>query len=86
MMSLLAACKKSDVKETAKTKQETKDDGGTKKNESKQETKAESDKQNPVTLRTVSMHGGTDPNAANYQELNKKFMSDYPYITIEDDS
>ena len=86
MMSLLAACKKSDVKETAKTKQETKDDGGTKKNESKQETKAESDKQNPVTLRTVSMHGGTDPNAANYQELNKKFMNDYPYITIEDDS
>lgn len=41
---------------------------------------------NPVTLTTVSMFGGTDPNAANYQAINKKFMEDYSYITIEDDS
>lgn len=40
----------------------------------------------PVTLTTVSMFGGTDPNAANYQAINKKFMDDYSYITIEDDS
>lgn len=41
---------------------------------------------NPVTLTTVSMFGGTDPNASNYQAINEQFMEDYPYITIEDDS
>ncbi len=41
---------------------------------------------NPVTLQTVSMYGGTDPNAANYQDNIAKFMETYPYITIEDDS
>lgn len=86
MMSLLGACKKADVKETVKAKQETKDDGGTKENESRQETKAESDKQNPVTLTTVSFYSGSDAKAPIYQEFNKKFMNDYPYITIEDDS
>jgi raffinose/stachyose/melibiose transport system substrate-binding protein len=41
---------------------------------------------NPVTLTTVSMFGGTDPNAGNYQAINEQFMTDYSYITIEDDS
>lgn len=41
---------------------------------------------NPVTLTTVSMYGGTDPNAGNYQEMNEQFMNKYNYITIEDDS
>lgn len=41
---------------------------------------------NPVTLVTVSMYGGTDANAGNYQDINKQFMTDYPYITVEDDS
>lgn len=41
---------------------------------------------NPVTLTTVSMFGGTDPNAGNYQAINEQFMKDYSYITIEDDS
>lgn len=80
MMSLLAACKKGDIKETVET------DWGTKENDSEQETKTESDRPNPVTLRTVSFYGGTDAKAPIYQEFNKKFMSDYPYITIEDDS
>ncbi len=40
----------------------------------------------PVTLTTVSMFGGTDANAGNYQTINAKLMKDYPYITIEDDS
>ncbi len=40
----------------------------------------------PVTLTTVSMFGGTDANAGNYQTINAAFMSEYPYITIEDDS
>ena len=42
--------------------------------------------QNPVTLTTASMFGGTDANAGNYQSINAQFMADYPYITIEDDS
>lgn len=41
---------------------------------------------NPVTLSTVAMYGGTDPNAGNYQDINKQFMKDYTYITLEDDS
>ncbi|HWT75527.1 MAG TPA: extracellular solute-binding protein [Mobilitalea sp.] len=41
---------------------------------------------NPVTLTTVSMYGGTDANAGNYQAINEQFMKDYSYITIEDDS
>ncbi len=40
----------------------------------------------PVTLTTISMYGGTDANAGNYQAINEQFMIDYPYITIEDDS
>lgn len=44
------------------------------------------DENNPVTLTTVSMYGGTDPNASNYQTIISKFMEDYPYITVEDDS
>jgi raffinose/stachyose/melibiose transport system substrate-binding protein len=40
----------------------------------------------PVTLTTVSMFGGTDANAGNYQAINEQFMIDYSYITVEDDS
>lgn len=43
-------------------------------------------KKNPVTLTTVSMYGGTDPNAPNYQAIINQFMKTYSYITIEDDS
>ena len=39
-----------------------------------------------VTLNTVSMFGGTDPNAKVYQEINKKLMTDNPNIKIEDNS
>ena len=41
---------------------------------------------NPVTLRTVSMFGGTDPNKETYEAINKEFMEQYDYITIEDNS
>lgn len=44
------------------------------------------DEKSPVTLSTVSMYGGTDPNAPNYQAVISQFMKDYSYITIEDDS
>lgn len=39
-----------------------------------------------VTLNTVSMFGGTDPNAKVYQEINQQIMTDNPNITIEDNS
>ncbi len=42
--------------------------------------------QNPVTITTASMYGGTDANAGKYQAINEQFIADYPYITIEDDS
>lgn len=41
---------------------------------------------NPVTLKTVSMFGGTDPNAEVYQAINNELMEEYDYITIEDNS
>jgi raffinose/stachyose/melibiose transport system substrate-binding protein len=47
---------------------------------------SESPVQNPVTIATASMYGGTDANAGKYQAINEQFMTDYPYITIEDDS
>jgi raffinose/stachyose/melibiose transport system substrate-binding protein len=50
------------------------------------QTEDKADTNNPVTLTTVSMYGGTDPNAENYQNISAQFMEDYPYITIEDDS
>ena len=39
-----------------------------------------------VTLKTVSMFGGTDPNVAAYEAINEQFQKDYPNITIEDNS
>jgi raffinose/stachyose/melibiose transport system substrate-binding protein len=39
-----------------------------------------------VTIRTVSMFGGTDPSAAAYQQLIKDFQGQYPYITVTDES
>lgn len=39
-----------------------------------------------VTLKTVSMFGGTDPNAVVYQAVNKAFMETHPNVTLEDDS
>lgn len=56
------------------------DDGGTSQ---EQGGEAASEK---VTLNTVSMFGGTDPNAEIYQEINQQLMKDNPNITIEDNS
>ena len=46
----------------------------------------ESQEQAPVTLKTVSMFGGTDPNAEAYQAINEELMAENDYITIEDNS
>ncbi len=58
-----------------------------KTNKSTAEDTAEAEEaENPVVLITVSMFGGTDASANNYQAINEQFMTDYPYITLEDDS
>lgn len=57
----------------------------TKDNGNKQET-GDKETAKPVTLKTVSMFGGTDPNAATYQEINEKLMDENGYITIQDNS
>ncbi|SHO51783.1 ABC transporter substrate-binding protein [Anaerocolumna xylanovorans] len=59
---------------------------GSKSDNSRNTGVTPADKKNPVTLTTVSMFGGTDPNAPNYQAIISQFMKDYSYITIEDDS
>lgn len=40
----------------------------------------------PVTLKTVSMFGGTDPMAGIYKESIDQFMVDNPHITVQDSS
>lgn len=47
---------------------------------------AEEYDENPITLRTVSMFGGTDANKATYDGINQEFMEKYGYITVEDTS
>lgn len=49
-------------------------------------TKEKEKKSDTVTLKTVSMFGGTDPNAKIYQDVSEKFMKDNENVTIEDDS
>lgn len=65
---------------SSKDSEEKPADGG-----SSQEQGGEAGSQK-VTLNTVSMFGGTDPNAATYQEINKEFMAANKNITIEDNS
>lgn len=65
---------------SSKDSEEKPADGG-----SSQEQGGEAGSQK-VTLNTVSMFGGTDPNAETYQEINKEFMAANKNITIEDNS
>lgn len=48
--------------------------------------KSDNNGKNPVTLKTVSMFGGTDPNKETYDAINQEVMDQYDYITIEDNS
>ncbi|HEX3078057.1 MAG TPA: ABC transporter substrate-binding protein [Lachnospiraceae bacterium] len=90
MASMLSACSKEEKKKDTPVSSDTqvtedKNDSNAAKVE---DTTAvtDADKKKPVTLTTVSMYGGTDPNAENYQNICAKFMEENPYITIEDDS
>ncbi|MEG2304108.1 MAG: extracellular solute-binding protein [Lachnospiraceae bacterium] len=52
----------------------------------KSESEGEKTKDGKITLKTVSMFGGTDPNAPIYQSINEQFMKDNDKVVIEDDS
>ncbi len=85
LVSLLAACgKKEATTDTAKQTETTEETKEAATNETTENV--EEKEKNPVTLTTVSMYGGTDPNAPNYQAINEQFLLDNPYITLEDDS
>ena len=73
-VSMFAGCGNAANGGTADSKTETGN------NTNAEETKKE------VTLKTVSMFGGTDPNAQVYQAINDELMKQYDYITIEDNS
>lgn len=75
-VSMLAGC--GDSKDTG-----SKDDSS---NKTEQGDDAGDAEKNDVTLKTVSMFGGTDPNATAYEAINEQLQKDYPYITIEDNS
>lgn len=72
--SLLAGCgdKKEEKKETANSTEQAGGDA--------------EESHNPVTIKTVSMFGGTDPNAEVYQAINQEIMDANDWITIEDTS
>lgn len=79
--SLLGGCGSSGSNEAANS------DNGAAETEKAADTDVVADEtKNPVTLKTVSMFGGTDPNAEVYQAINNELMTEYSYITIEDNS
>lgn len=47
---------------------------------------AKVEKTEPVTIRTVSMFGGTDSNAVVYERIRDAFQNQYPYIKVDDES
>lgn len=60
---------------------------GNKNADSKETSKdAGQEAEEPVTLKTVSMFGGTDPNKEAYESINAEFMKENGNITIEDNS
>lgn len=80
--SLLAGCGSSDNKNTTggNSSATNTESAGSNDGDDKEASK------NPVTLKTVSMFGGTDPNAEVYQAINKEFMEENDWVTIEDNS
>lgn len=88
MASALVGCSSGGDTKEAATTDSNKETEATESADAAGDSKetADSGDKKPVTLVTVSMHGGSDPNAPNYQDINNAFMAEYPYITIEDDS
>jgi len=85
-LSLMTACGKKKDEETNNQGTKTEDTTAEVTTAPEVTEAVEETASNPVTLTTVSMFGGTDANAANYQAINAQFMVDNSYITLEDDS
>ncbi|MDK2807841.1 MAG: raffinose/stachyose/melibiose transport system substrate-binding protein [Clostridiales bacterium] len=81
--SLLAGCGSSTKDEAASTGETTATEDTAATTEA---PAADTAQKNPVTIKTVSMFGGTDPNATVYEAINEEFMKQYDYITVEDNS
>lgn len=76
--SMLAGCGSSKTDEATNTENNT--------SETEVAEAENTDVKNPVTIKTVSMFGGTDPNAVVYEAIIEEFMKEYDYITVEDNS
>lgn len=84
--SLLAGCGNTAEGTANETGEKASSTESTASGDTSDDTSDEESGKNPVTLKTVSMFGGTDPNAEVYQAINDEFMEKYDYITIEDNS
>lgn len=85
-----ADAKKDDTKKEEDKKEENKDNRDLKTVAYETPTYKKSTEEvaggNKVTLKTVSMFGGTDPNAAVYNAVIDRFKEQHSNVTIEDDS
>ena len=86
VMSILAGCgaTKAEVATTEATEATATEEAP--EAEEAETAEVATEEKGPVTLKTVSMFGGTDPNAPIYEEINKNFMAENAYITVEDNS
>jgi len=83
--SMLAGCGAA-KEEAAVSETQVEEEAQAESTEASAEEAPAEEAKNPVTLKTVSMFGGTDPNAPIYEEINKAFMEENSYITVEDNS
>jgi raffinose/stachyose/melibiose transport system substrate-binding protein len=84
--SLLAGCGNNDGKKDTSGDSKTPSTESNAGNDDKSGDDNQEASANPVTLKTVSMFGGTDPNAEVYQAINEEFMEANSHVTIEDNS
>lgn len=78
-VSLLAGC--GDSKDTGSN-----GDSGTKTEQNEGAGDEGDAGEKEVTLKTVSMFDGTDPNQEAYVAINEQFQKDHPNVTLEDNS
>lgn len=85
--TMFAGCgsSSSDSASTSDTKSDTSSDAAASTEGSDKASDAEASG-NPVTLKTVSMFGGTDANGPAYQEINETFQEENSNVKLEDNS
>lgn len=83
VLGLTTACKKDEKKDPTPAPGTEAPVDGTDAPTNNDPTAAPTD---PVTLKVVTMMGGTDPNVEHYKKIVSDFETQYSYVTIEDDS